>query len=106
MESATTTIVNANAQSWDDLVADAQNYPRPAERRKAIVTNQLNAVASALSLMRGSQTRTDAEMDYATAVIWRYTGHFNGKDGWAKEPLVRTPYSQLSEDEKGKDRPV
>jgi hypothetical protein len=103
---ANTTIVNANAQSWDALVADAQSYPNPGERMGVIVRNQLNAIASALALMRASQTRSDAEMDYATAVIWRYTGHFSGKDGWEQEPLVRIPYAQLPEAEKVKDRPV
>ena len=103
---AHTTIVNANAQSWDDLVADAESYPNPGERMEAIVGNQFNAIASALALMRASQPRTDAEMDYATAVIWRYTGHVSGKDGWEQEPLVRIPYAQLPEAEKVKDRPV
>ena len=103
---ANTTIVNANAQSWDDLVADAKSYPNPGERMGVIVRNQFNAIASALALMRASQPRTDAEMDYATAVIWRYTGHFSGKDGWEQEPLVRIPYAQLPEAEKVKDRPV
>lgn len=103
---ADTVIVNANAQSWDDLVADADRYPDPGERMGVIVTNQFNAIASALALMRASQTRSDAEMDYATAVIWRYTGHFSGKDGWEQEPLVRIPYEELPETEKVKDRPV
>ena len=103
---ATATIINANAQSWDDLVADAARYPDPAERTRVIVTNQLNAVASALSLMRGSRALSEPEMDYATAVIWRYTGHFSGKDGWEKELLVRVPYAQLPEAEKAKDRPI
>jgi len=103
---ATTTIVNANAQSWDDLVADAGKYPDPGERLRMIARNQFNAVASALALLRASQPRTDAEMDYATAVIWRYTGHFSGKDGWEKEPLVRIPYAELPEADKVKDRPV
>jgi hypothetical protein len=103
---ATTTIVNANAQSWDDLVADSARYPDPAERMRVIVRNQFNAIASALALMRGRQPRSDAEMDYATAVIWRYTGHFSGKEGWEKEPLVRVPYAQLPDAEKLKDRPV
>ena len=103
---ASTTIINANAQSWDDLLADARRYPDPAERTTVIVGNQLNAIASALSLTRSRQTRSDAEMDYATAVIWRYTGHFSGKDGWEKEPLVRIPYAQLPEAERAKDRPV
>jgi hypothetical protein len=103
---ANTTIVNANAQSWDDLVADAERYPNPRERMGVIVRNQLSAIASALALMRASRTRSDAEMDHATAVIWRYTGHFSGRDGWEKEPLVRTPYAQLPEAEKVKDRPV
>ena len=71
-----------------------------------ILRNQFNAIASALSLMRASRLRSDAEMDYATAVIWRYTGHFSGKDGWEREPLVRIPYAQLPEAEKVKDRPV
>ena len=103
---ANTTIVNANAQSWDDLVADIKSYPDPGERMGVIVRNQFNAIASALALMRASQTRSDAEMDYATAVIWRYTGHFSGKDGWDQEPLVRIPYSRLPEAEKVKDRPI
>ena len=103
---ATTTIVNANAQSWDDLVADAERYANPGERMEVIVRNQFNAIASTLALMRASQTRSDAEMDYATAVIWRYTGHFSGKGGWELEPLVRIPYAQLPEAEKVKDRPV
>jgi hypothetical protein len=103
---ANTNIVNANAQSWDDLVADAQRYPDPGARIAVIMRNQLNGIASALSLLRGSQTRSDAEMDYATAVIWRYTGHFSGKDGWEREPLVRIPYAQLSEAEKAKDRTI
>ena len=85
--------MNANAQSWDDLVADAQSYANPGERMGVIVRNQFNAIASALALMRASQVRSDAEMDYATAVIWRYTGHFSGKDGWEQEPLVRIPYA-------------
>ena len=59
-----------------------------------------------LALLRGSQIRSDAEMDYATAVIWRYTGHYSGKDGWDREPLVRIPYGRLSEAEKAKDRDV
>jgi len=96
----------ANAQIWDDLAADARNYPNPTERMGVIVNNQLNAVASALSLMRGSKTLSDAEMDYATAVIWRYTGHFSAKEGWEEEALVRTPYEQMPEAEKAKDRPV
>lgn len=103
---ANTTIVNANAQSWDDLTADAASYPNPGERMGVIVRNQFNAIASALALMRASQSRTDGEMDYATAVIWRYTGHFSGKDGWEQELLVRIPYAQLPEAEKVKDRPV
>ena len=103
---ANTTIVNANAQSWDDLTADAKSYPNPGERMGVIVRNQFNAIASALALMRASQSRTDGEMDYATAVIWRYTGHFSGKEGWEQEPLVRIPYAQLPEAEKVKDRPV
>jgi hypothetical protein len=103
---ADTTIVNANAQSWEDLVADARHYPNPVERMKVIIGNQLNAIGSALSLMRTSRTLSDAEMDYATAVIWRYTGHFSGKDAWERERLVRIPYSQLPEAEKAKDRPV
>ncbi|MEO5898289.1 MAG: hypothetical protein ABIS06_21590 [Vicinamibacterales bacterium] len=44
--------------------------------------------------------------DYGTAVIWRCTGHFSGKGGWEKEPVVRIPYPQLPEAEKVKDRPV
>ena len=103
---ANTTIINANAQSWDDLVADARNYPNPGERAGVIVGNQLSAVASALALMRGSKTLTDSEMDYATAVVWRYTGHFSGKDGWDKVPVVGVPYGQLPEAEKAKDRPI
>jgi hypothetical protein len=71
-----------------------------------IVRNQLNGIASALALLRGSRPHSDAEMDYATAVIWRYTGHYNGRDGWEREPLVRIPYAQLSEAEKVKDRDV
>jgi hypothetical protein len=70
-----TSIVNANAQKWDDLVADAQRYPNPQERLAVIMRNQLNGIASALALLRASRPRSDAEMDYATAVIWRYTGH-------------------------------
>ena len=103
---ANTTIVNANAQSWDDLVADAKSYPDPGERIGVIVRNQSNAIASALALMRASRPRTDAEMDYATAVIWRHTGHFSGKDGWEQEPLVRIPYARLPEAEKVKDRSI
>ena len=45
-------------------------------------------------------------MDYATAVIWRYAGHYSGRDGWDKEPLVRIPYPELSEAEKAKDRDI
>jgi hypothetical protein len=103
---ATTPILNANARAWDDLVIEARNYPQPEERLKVIVGNQLNAIASALALMRGSRTLTDDEMDRATAVIWRYTGHYSGRDGWEKEPLVRTPYDELPAAEKVKDRPV
>jgi hypothetical protein len=103
---ANTTIINANAQSWDDLVADAQRFSNPDERLAVIRRNQLNAIASALSLLRAGQARSDAEMDYATAVIWRYTGHYSGKDGWDREALVRLPYSELSEAEKAKDRDV
>lgn len=103
---ANTPIINANAQSWDDLVADTKNYPNAPERLGVIVNNQLNAVASALALMRGSKPLSDAEMDYATAVIWRYTGHFSGKDAWEKEPLIKVPYEQLPEAEKAKDRPI
>ena len=103
---ASTLIVNANAQSWDDLVADARNYPNPTERMDVILRNQFNAIASALSLIRASRPRSDAEMDYATAVIWRYTGHFSGKDGWDREPLVRILYAQLPEAERVKDRPI
>jgi hypothetical protein len=101
-----TNVINANAQSWDDLLADAQRFPNPDERLAVIMRNQLNGIASALSLLRASQTRSDAEMDYATAVIWRYTGHYSGRDGWDREPLVRIPYPQLSEAEKVKDRHV
>jgi hypothetical protein len=103
---ANTPIVNANAQRWDDLVADARHFANPAERLAVIVGNQLNGIASALALLRASQPRSDAEMDYATAVIWRYTGHYSGRDGWEREPLVRTPYTQLPEAEKAKDRDV
>ncbi|MBU3738000.1 MAG: hypothetical protein FGM55_03485 [Rhodoferax sp.] len=103
---AGTAIVNANAQSWDALVLDAAAYPDPAERLRVLVGNQLGAIASALSLMRGSQPLDDAAMDYATAVIWRYTGHYSGRDGWDKVPLVRVPYAQLPESEKAKDRPI
>lgn len=101
-----TGIVNANAQSWESLVAEAARYPNPSERLQVIVGNQLGAVASALSLMRGTQMPDDASMDYATAVIWRYTGHFSGRDGWDKVPLVQVPYAQLPESEKAKDRPI
>lgn len=103
---ATTPVLNGNAQSWEDLLADARHYPDPAERLDAIVRNQYNGIASALALLRGSRTRSDEDMDYATAVIWRYTGHFSGRDGWEREPLVRTPYAQLSEAERAKDRPI
>jgi hypothetical protein len=103
---ANTTIVNANAQSWDALIADAQRYPQPDERLAVIMRNQLNGIASALSLLRGSQAHSDTERDYATAVIWRYTGHYSGRDGWDREPLVRIPYAELSEAEKAKDRDV
>jgi hypothetical protein len=103
---ANTPIINANAQSWDNLVADAQRFSNPDERLAVIRRNQLNAIASALSLLRGSQARSDTEMDYATAVIWRYTGHYSAKDGWERETLVRLPYSELSEVEKAKDRDV
>jgi len=99
-----TYIVNANAQSWNDLLADAQRFPNPAERISVIIGNQLNGIASALSLLRGSRTHSDAEMDYGTAVIWRYTGHYDGKNGWDRKPLVRIPYAELSEAEKVKDR--
>ncbi len=87
---------------WPTLNA----IPNPAERLAVIMRNQLNGIASALSLLRSSKPRTDAEMDYATAVIWRYTGHYSGRDGWEREPLVRIPYPQLSEAEKAKDRQV
>lgn len=103
---ANANIINANAQSWDDLVAETKSYPNPSERLGVIVNNQLNAVASALALMRGSKALSDAEMDYGTAVIWRYTGHFSGKDGWEKEPLIKIPYDQLPEAERAKDRPI
>jgi hypothetical protein len=73
---------------------------------RVIVRNQINAIASTLALMRASQPRTDAGMDYATAVIWRYTGHFSGKNAWEQEPLVRVPYEQWPEAEQVKDRPV
>jgi hypothetical protein len=88
---ANTNIVNANAQSWDDLVADAQRFPKPAERLDVIMRNQLNGVASAMALLRSSQPRSDAEMDYATAVIWRYTGHYSGKDGWDRDRWCESP---------------
>jgi len=101
-----TPIINANARGWDDLLADAERYGNPRERADAIMKNQLNGIASALALLRGSEPRSDAEMDYATAVIWRYTGHYSNKDAWEREPLVRTPYPQLSEAEKVKDRDV
>ena len=68
--------------------------------------NQLNGIASALSLLRSSKPRTDVEMDHGTAVIWRYTGHYSGRDGWEREPLVRIPYRELSAAEKVKDRDV
>ena len=103
---ANTNIVNANAQSWADLLADAQHFPNPHERIAVIMRNQRNGIASALSLLRGSKRLTDAEMDYATAVIWRYTGHYSSKDGWERESLVRIPYQQLSEAEKAKDRNI
>jgi hypothetical protein len=103
---ANTYIVNVNAQSWDNLLADAQRFANPAERLAVIMRNQMNGISSALSLLRGSRTHSDAEMDYATAVIWRYTGHYSGKDGGDREPLVRIPYPQLSEAEKDKDRQV
>jgi hypothetical protein len=101
-----TNIVNGNAQSWDALSVDAQHYADPAARLAAIMRNQLNGIASALSLLRGSHTHSDSEIDYATAVIWRYTGHFSGRDAWERELLVRLPYAQLSEAEKDKDRVV
>jgi len=101
-----TSILNANAQSWSDLQADAQHFPNPAERLAVITRNQLNGIAAALALLRSSKPRSDVEMDYATAVIWRYTGHYNGRDGWEREPLVRTPYAQMSEAEKVKDRGI
>jgi hypothetical protein len=103
---ASTPILNGNAQGWDDLVADAHHYADPGERLRVIVLNQLNGVATTLALLRGSQPRSDAETDYAAAVIWRYTGHHSGRDGWEREPLVRTPYAELSEAEKAKDRDV
>jgi hypothetical protein len=101
-----TSILNANAQSWSDLLADAQRFPNPTERVAVIMKNQLNGIASALALLRSSQPRSDVEMDYATAVIWRYTGHYSGRDGWEREPLVRIPYAQLSDAEKVKDRGI
>ena len=101
-----TSILNANAQSWNDLLADAQRFPNPSERLAVIGWNQLNGIASALSLLRSSKPRTDVEMDHGTAVIWRYTGHYSGRDGWEREPLVRIPYPELSAVEKVKDRDV
>jgi hypothetical protein len=103
---ANTNIINANAQSWDDLVADAKRFSNPDERLAVIVRNQLNAIASALALLRGSRALSDAEMDYATAMIWRYTGHYSGKEGWEREPLIRIPYPEMSEAEKVKDRNI
>jgi hypothetical protein len=101
-----TNVLNANAQSWSDLVSDAQRFSNPRERLTVIMRNQLNGIASALALLRATPSRSDSEMDYATAVIWRYTGHFSARDGWEREPLVRIPYARLSEAEKAKDRGV
>lgn len=103
---ANTYILNTNAQSWDDLLADAKNYEDPAERRKVILNNQKNAIASAMALLHLSKPLSDSEMDYAVAVIWRYTGHYFGEDGWDRELLIRTPYAELPEAEKAKDRDV
>lgn len=103
---ADTNIINANAQSWNDLLIDAKLYENPAERLRVIINNQLNGIASSLALLRGSKPLSDAEMDYAVAVIWRYTGHYSGKDAWERESLVRKSYSELSEAEKAKDRDV
>ncbi len=75
---AKTQVFNANMGSYQDLEKDAVNFVNHAERLNVMKENQRAGIASAFSLLRIPSRLRFADMDYYTAVIWRYTGHWNG----------------------------
>jgi hypothetical protein len=100
-----TSIVNANAQSWDDLVADAQRYPNPGERLAVIMRNQLNGIASALSLLRASRTARTARWTTPRRSSGVTPGTTADATDGSANHLCAFP-TRNSEAEKAKDRDV
>jgi hypothetical protein len=126
-------VYNANAGSWNDLLDDAAFFDglkvAEAQKLRSIKTRQekesyLEAIgktarlatmrgkqkdgmASAFALTKVNEALTFAQMDYATAVIWRYKGHWRGRDGWEQVYQVSTDYYSPEFDaDRSKDGPI
>lgn len=80
-------LYNANFGSFDELLEEAQKYSDPASRIRRIYNNQKSAMASAFTLTRLRRELSFGQMDYATAVIWRYKGHWEGVYAWDGKDL-------------------
>ncbi len=100
-------IFNSNAGSWCALEAQAQQFRDPAARLGVMRDNQTAAMASTFALTKSSEPLSFSQMDYATAVIWRYTGHWSGKNGFDEVYQVKTDYFSADFDaDRLKDGPV
>jgi len=97
-------VFNANAGNWLDLLDDAAYFDNLTDterdelrarqtrddkeqylekigktaRLEVMRGNQTAGMASAFALSRIKEVLSFAQMDYATAVIWRYKGHWKG----------------------------
>jgi len=99
-------VFNANAASWEDLDKDARKFDYD-ERIRKMRGNQKAAMASAFALTNLRIMLSFAQMDYATAVIWRYKGHWSEEAGWENEYQVATPYDSSDFDaDRYKDGPI
>jgi hypothetical protein len=127
-------VFNANAGSWNDLLGDVAFFDNltPAEasrlaslesrdakeayleeigktsRLSAIRSNQTGGMASAFALKNiKSKSLKFAEIDYATAVIWRYKGHWSGLNAFEEVYQVNTDYySNEFDADRLKDGPI
>lgn len=105
---ADTVLVNANAMSWEDMQRDARNFPDPQARIARMYKNQTAAMAGTFALTRMSSPLTTAQMNEASAIIWKYTGNWDGKKGWegSSSYLVKKTTAQLPPHELDKDEPI
>jgi hypothetical protein len=100
-------LFNANAGSWEAMLADAKHFKNPDERVGAMRQNQKAAMASTFALTRMSEPLASSQMDYATAVVWRYKGHWSGENGYKEVYQVSTGYFSRDFDaDRLKDGPI